>query len=330
MGNHSTHDVWVYIEQDSAGQPVNASLELLSEGRKLADLMGRGLAGILIGYDNRRGIQEASLYGADRLITVEGDEYSSYSTDAYTAVLYYLVKKYEPDVLMMGATPDGRDLAPRLASRLKTGLTADCTEIGYDAETECVRWTRPAFSGNLLATIVCPDRRPQMGTVRQGVFQKKKMTGIHPVIIRETFHVPACDIRTEILEIIRDAGTEGLDLENADIIVSGGRGARDAGGFELIKKLAYALGGSVGASRAAVDDGLISRAHQVGQTGKTVKPKIYIACGISGAIQHQAGMNGAELIVAINNDPDAPIFSIADYGIVGDMFEVIPELIDSL
>mgnify|MGYP002627239033 CR=1 FL=1 len=156
------------------------------------------------------------------------------------------------------------------------------------------------------------------------------MTGIHPVIIRETFHVPACDIRTEILEIIRDAGTEGLDLENADIIVSGGRGARDAGGFELIKELACALGGSVGASRAAVDDGLISRAHQVGQTGKTVKPKIYIACGISGAIQHQAGMNGAELIVAINNDPDAPIFSIADYGIVGDMFEVIPELIDSL
>lgn len=330
MNEIKAHDIWVYLESGRHGMPDSTGLELLGEGRKLADSKGCSLAGIMIGYENEEGIHEARMYGADYIIVIEGREFERYTTDAYTSALHYLVKKYDPDVLMIGATADGRDLAPRLAARLRTGLTADCTGIGYDSKTGCVEWTRPAFSGNLLATIVCPERRPQMGTVRRGVFQKKRSEEKLSEVIREDFHFASSGIRTEILEILRDAGEDGCDLENADIIVSGGKGVKDAAGFRLIRELADELGGSVGASRAAVDEGMISRAHQVGQTGKTVSPRLYIACGISGAIQHQAGMNKAETIIAINSDPDAPIFRIADYGIAGDLFEVIPVLIEEI
>ena len=218
------------------------------------------------------------------------------------------------------------DLAPRIACRLKTGLTADCTALDIDEESGNVAWTRPAFGGNLMATILCPDHRPQIGTIRPGVFKKGDSADGRAKVIREEIHMDKKDIRTRIVELIREMESDKVDLEGAEIIVSGGRGVGGPNGFGPVKELAKALGASVGASRAAVDAGWISYSHQVGQTGKTVAPRLYIACGISGAIQHLAGMSGSDVIVAINKDPDAPIFGAADYGVVGDLFEVLPVL----
>lgn len=232
--------------------------------------------------------------------------------------------------MLIGATPNGRDLGPRLSCRLGTGLTADCTALDIDEASGNIAWTRPAFGGNLMAVILCPDHRPQLGTVRPGVFKKPDVCEDRAEIIREDFHVPADQIRTTLLETIREASAEIVDLEGADIIVSGGRGVGGAEGFRVIRELADVLGGTVGASRAAVDEGWISHSHQVGQTGKTVGPKLYIACGISGAIQHLAGMSSSDVIVAINKDFDAPIFGIADYGFVGNLFEIVPLLTDEI
>ena len=229
---------------------------------------------------------------------------------------------------MIGATNVGRDMGPRLSCRLKTGLTADCTAVDYDEETGNIAWTRPTFGGNLLAVIMCPAHRPQIGTVRPGVFKKgERKPENQPEIIREAISVKPERIRTRLVEVLKEAGAGSVNLENAEIIVSGGRGIGGPKGFELLQELADLLGGEVGASRAAVDSDWIGHVHQVGQTGKTVGPKLYIACGISGAIQHVAGMSGSDTIVAINKDPDAPIFNIADYGIVGDLYTVIPALI---
>ena len=228
--------------------------------------------------------------------------------------------------MLIGATPNGRDMGPRLSSRLQTGLTADCTGLAIDEETGCVAWTRPAFGGNLMATILCTDHRPQLGTVRPGVFKKPAAGEAKAEITKVDFSFPAEGIRTEILEVIKETAGELVDLEGADIIVAGGRGVGSAEGFAPVRELAEALGATVGASRAAVDAGWISHSHQVGQTGKTVGPKLYIACGISGAIQHLAGMSASDVIVAINKDADAPIFGVADYGIVGNLFEVLPAL----
>ena len=229
---------------------------------------------------------------------------------------------------MIGATNVGRDMEPRLSCRLKTGLTADCTAVDYDEETGNIAWTRPTFGGNLLAVIMCPAHRPQIGTVRPGVFKKgERKPENQPEIIREAISVKPERIRTRLVEVLKEAGAGSVNLENAEIIVSGGRGIGGPKGFELLQELADLLGGEVGASRAAVDSDWIGHVHQVGQTGKTVGPKLYIACGISGAIQHVAGMSGSDTIVAINKDPDAPIFNIADYGIVGDLYTVIPALI---
>ena len=229
---------------------------------------------------------------------------------------------------MIGATNVGRDMGPRLSCRLKTGLTADCTAVDYDEETGNIAWTRPTFGGNLLAVIMCPAHRPQIGTVRPGVFKKgERKPENQPEIIREAISVKPERIRTRLVEVLKEAGAGSVNLENAEIIVSGGRGIGGSKGFELLQELADLLGGEVGASRAAVDSDWIGHVHQVGQTGKTVGPKLYIACGISGAIQHVAGMSGSDTIVAINKDPDAPIFNIADYGIVGDLYTVIPALI---
>lgn len=229
---------------------------------------------------------------------------------------------------MIGATNVGRDMGPRLSCRLKTGLTADCTAVDYDEETGNIAWTRPTFRGNLLAVIMCPAHRPQIGTVRPGVFKKgERKPENQPEIIREAISVKPERIRTRLVEVLKEAGAGSVNLENAEIIVSGGRGIGGPKGFELLQELADLLGGEVGASRAAVDSDWIGHVHQVGQTGKTVGPKLYIACGISGAIQHVAGMSGSDTIVAINKDPDAPIFNIADYGIVGDLYTVIPALI---
>jgi electron transfer flavoprotein alpha subunit len=227
---------------------------------------------------------------------------------------------------MIGATNNGRDMGPRFSSRVGTGLTADCTSLDIDEETGNVAWTRPAFGGNLMATIMCPDHRPQCGTVRPGVFKKPEAGENKAEVIKEDFHVAPEEIRTTLLEVIKEAGGEIVDLEGADVIVAGGRGVGGPEGFAPIKELADLLGGVVGASRAAVDSGWIAHSHQVGQTGKTVGPKVYIACGISGAIQHVAGMSSSDCIIAINKDEDASIFNIADYGIVGDLFEVVPAL----
>ncbi len=321
-----TKDLWVFIETNEDGSPKKVGLELLNPGRNLAAKQGGKLVAVVIGNNVAASVEEAGRYGADQVIVVEGPEYEKYTTDAYAIALVHLCEKYGPTTVMVGATNVGRDLAPRVTARIGTGLTADCTSIDIDEESGNVAWTRPAFGGNLMATILCPDHRPQFGTVRPGVFKKPAETENKAEVIREEFHVAPEQIRTKLVDVIREAAEELVDLEGAEIIVSGGRGVGGPEGFAPVKELADALGGVVGASRAAVDAGWISHSHQVGQTGKTVGPKLYIACGISGAIQHMAGMSGSDTIVAINKDPDANIFSIADYGIVGDLFKVLPVL----
>ena len=321
-----TKDLWVLIETKEDGSAKNVGLELLNPGRMLADKQGGALVAVVIGNNVEESVKAASAHGADKVIVVEGEEYQLYTTDAYATALCTLVEKYGPTSMMIGATPHGRDLGPRVSCRLQTGLTADCTALDIDEESGNVAWTRPAFGGNLMATIICPDHRPQIGTVRPGVFKKSDPTEGKAEVIREDIHVAPDQIRTKLLESIKEAAGEMVDLEGAEIIVSGGRGVGGPEGFAPVKELADALGGVVGASRAAVDAGWIAHAHQVGQTGKTVGPKLYIACGISGAIQHVAGMSSSDYIVAINKDPDAPIFDIADYGLVGNLFEVLPLL----
>lgn len=319
-------NVWVFIEV-VRGKIKGVSLELLGQGRKMADDLGEKLVAIIPGNEIEDFAKMAIHYGADEAIVVDQKELKDYSTDGYTKAMCTLIKKYNPAVLLIGATNNGRDLGPRVSSRMQTGLTADCTELGVDSETRLVKWTRPAFGGNLMATILCPDYRPQIGTVRPGVFKKpEEDTGRKGEIIHETVEFGPDEIRTRIVEVITEAGGADVNLEEAEIIVSGGRGVGGPEGFEVLKELADEIGAQIGASRAAVDSGWISSLHQVGQTGKSVGPKIYIACGISGAIQHVAGMSSSDVIIAINKDPDAQIFNIADYGIVGDLFEIIPEL----
>ena len=319
-------NVWVFIEV-VRGKIKGVSLELLGQGRKMADDLGEKLVAIIPGNEIEDFAKMAIHYGADEAIVVDQKELKDYSTDGYTKAMCTLIKKYNPAVLLIGATNNGRDLGPRVSSRMQTGLTAACTELGVDSETRLVKWTRPAFGGNLMATILCPDHRPQIGTVRPGVFKKpEEDTGRKGEIIHETVEFGPDEIRTRIVEVITEAGGADVNLEEAEIIVSGGRGVGGPEGFEVLKELADEIGAQIGASRAAVDSGWISSLHQVGQTGKSVGPKIYIACGISGAIQHVAGMSSSDVIIAINKDPDAPIFNIADYGIVGDLFEIIPEL----
>lgn len=322
-------DVWVYIEM-AEGSPRNVSLELVGEGRKLADATGEKLAAVLMG-DKVEGVaQDLFANGADLVYLVEAPELAHYNTDGYTAVVTDLINQYKPSVILLGATNDGRDLGPRVACRVGTGLTADCTDLGIDEASGLVAWTRPAFGGNIMATILCPDHRPQMGTVRPSVFKKPVADATKTgEIIRVASVAKAEDIRTQLIEVIKVC-TGSCNLEEAEIIVSGGRGMGKAENFSLIEDLANVLGGSVGASRAAVDAGWKPHMHQVGQTGKTVGPKVYIACGISGAIQHLAGMSSSDVIIAINKDADAPIFNMADYGIVGDANEILPILTEEL
>ena len=325
-----TKDLWVFVETNEDGTAKNVGIELLTPGKMMAGKQGGALVAVVIGNNVDEAVKAASEHGADKVIVVDGPEYAHYTTDAYAIALCTLVEKYGPTSMLIGATNNGRDLGPRVSCRLKTGLTADCTGLDIDEESGNVAWTRPAFGGNLMATILCPDHRPQIGTVRPGVFKKSDAGEAKAEIIKEDIHVDAKDIRTQILELIKEADGENVDLEGAEIIVSGGRGVGGPEGFEPVKALADALGGVVGASRAAVDAGWIAHAHQVGQTGKTVGPKLYIACGISGAIQHVAGMSGSDCIVAINKDPEAPIFDIADYGVVGNLFEVLPVLTEEI
>ena len=317
--------VWVFIEQ-SHGEIKGVAHELLGEGRKLADELGEELAGVLIGNGVEAQAKDVFASGADKVYLVEGPEYDHYNTEAYTVAFVDLIQKYTPSAILVGATNDGRDLGPRVAARVRTGLCADCTNLSIDAETKLVLWTRPAFGGNIMADILCPEHRPQMGTVRPKVFKKPtpdfSRTG---EVIKVASKVKESDLKVKLLEILAVC-TSNCKLEEADIIVSGGRGLGKPENFAAIEALAEAMGGAVGASRAAVDAGWKPALHQVGQTGKTVGPKIYIACGISGAIQHLAGMSSSDTIIAINKDADAPIFKVADYGIVGDVMEVLPLL----
>ena len=358
-------NVWVFCEQRQ-GKMMPTTFELISEGRKLADELGVELCGILLG-DNVDGIaKELGGYGADKVYVYNSPLLKDYTTDAYTKVITDAVEEIKPEILLFGASNIGRDLAPRCAARLHTGLCADCTHLDIDMPiyknflreastlpeerieklgtvkingqdhdvSRDIKMTRPAFGGHLMASIFCPRFRPAMATVRPGVMKKRefcadcaeKVEILHP-----TFELSASDIKTEVVETVK-AAKKLVDLIGADFIVSVGRGiSKDVeGGIKLAEELAEVLGGVVGSSRACVDAGWITADHQVGQTGKTVHPKVYVALGISGAIQHKAGMQDSECIIAVNKNENAPIFEVADYGIVGDLFKVVPELIESI
>ncbi len=322
-------DVWVFAEQRQ-GTLTPVVVELLGEGRKLADKLGVKLCALLVGSNVKDLIQTLIHYGADRVYFVDNELLEKYTTDGYSKAVCIAVESYKPEIIMMGATHIGRDLAPRIASKLNTGLTADCTGLEIDPEDGKLRQTRPAFGGNLMATIICPETRPQMCTVRPGVMDKAiKDTNKTGETIEIEVDISQKDIRTKVLEIVK-IKRDMIPLTDADVIVSGGMGIKNAEGFKMLKELADVLGGTLGASRATVDAGWIDKSRQVGQTGTTVRPKLYIACGISGAIQHLAGMQESGMIVAINTNPNAPIFEVADYGIVGDVYEVVPQLIELL
>lgn len=319
------HGVWVFAEQKE-GKIADVTFELLGEGKRLASELEEPLSAILIGDQVEEAAQELIYYGADQVFLAQSPQVKDFLEDPYTEVMVEIIREYRPNIILLGATAIGRSLAPKVATRLETGLTADCTGLEVDKKDRNLLQTRPAFGGNLMATILCPKRRPQMATVRHKVFKKAERDESRSgEIIRFDFSGRKLTQRAELLEVLIEAG-QTVNLSEADIIVSGGRGLGDPANFRLLEELALALGGAVGASRAAVDSGWIPYAHQVGQTGKTVCPKIYIACGIHGAVQHLAGMQSSDIIVAINKNPEAPIFNVATYGIVGDALEVVPAL----
>lgn len=329
--------IWVYAGHLD-GKLIMSTLELLGKGRELSDKIDADLAAILVGYEVRSLADELISYGADKVYLAEHEKLRDYTTMPYARVLCDLIRKEKPEIVLFVADTTGRDLAPRIAARLETGLTADCTDLDigdYEDKITGKKYEkvlyqiRPAFGGDVMATIVNPEHRPQMATVRPGAFTAlKKDPERRGEIISYKVELKDTDHVTEVLEVVRKE--REINLENAEIIVSGGRGVGSMEGFKLIKKLAHVLGAQVGASRAAVDAGWIPYSHQVGLTGQTVKPDIYIACGISGAIQHLVGMKNSKIIVAVNKDPKAPIFDVADYGIVGDLFEVVPKLIEKI
>lgn len=342
-------NVWVFAEQRH-GKLMNVALELVGEGYKLSREIGGDtkVCAILIGNNVEHLLDELYAYGADSVYVLEDALLENYTTDGYAKVMTDAINTYKPEIVIFGATHIGRDLAPRIAARLDTGLTADCTRLdvnvanyrdyleknttasltGLDTEADSkgLKQTRPAFGGNLMATIVTPNTRPQMATVRPGVMAKReKVEGAGGERVDVKVRLSEEDIHVEILEVVK-AAKELVSLTDADIICSGGRGLGDASGFDLIRQFAEKIGGVVGASRAAVDAGWIDPSHQVGQTGTTVKPHIYFACGISGAIQHLAGMQTSDIIVAINKDPECPMMKLADFAIEGDLKKVIPEI----
>jgi len=317
--------VWVFAEQrDGVIQKV--SLELLGKGREIADQLGVPLTAVLLGNNVESLTARLGAHGADKVLCVEHPLLENYTTDGYAKVLCDLVNEKKPEIILIGATFIGRDLGPRVAARLSTGLTADCTGLEIDKESKNLMMTRPAFGGNLMATIECAEHRPQMATVRPGVFEKpEEDPGRKAEVEKIEPELSPEDIRTHVEKKVKLA-KEQVDISEARYIVSGGRGMGSKENFKVLKELADALGGVVGSSRAAVDSGWMDKAFQVGQTGKTVRPTVYIACGISGAIQHLAGMQESDFIIAINKDENAPIMKIADIAIVGDVFKVVPEM----
>lgn len=323
------HGVWVFAEQRE-GKLMQVAIELLGEGKKLAAAVGCELCAVLCGQGVENLADELFAYGADKVYYADAPELAQYTTDAYTKTIYEAIETYKPEIVLLGATHIGRDLGPCLAVKCNTGLTADCTKLEINPETKGIMQTRPAFGGNLMATIVCPNHRPQMSTVRPGVMAKaEKVEGRKGELIHLAPAFAEGDIRTKVIEVVKSA-KEMISLTDAEVIVSGGMGLGKPEGFELLKKLADRFGGTIAASRAAVDAGWIDHAYQVGQTGTTVKPKIYFACGISGAIQHVAGMQDSGLIIAINTNDGAPIFDIADIGITGDLYKVIPAILEEM
>jgi len=324
----SYRGVWVFAEQ-RRGSLSSISFELLGAGRRLADKLEVELTAVLLGHDISGEAQELIYHGADRVIVVDHEKLRDFHDDSYAEVLARLIEEEKPEIVLTGATSMGRSFIPKVAAKLGTGLTADCTGLEIDDRGNLVQ-TRPAFGGNIMATIICPNHRPQMATVRHKVMKPAERDESRSgEIVRKDVDFSTVNVRTSLVEFVEEV-EDTVNIAEADIIVSGGRGLGGPENFELIRKLARVLGGAVGASRAAVDAGWIPYSHQVGQTGKTVCPKLYIACGISGAIQHLAGMQSSEVIVAINKDPDAPIFNVATFGIVGDLFEVVPALIKKL
>jgi electron transfer flavoprotein alpha subunit len=319
--------VWIFAEQRS-GKVASVAYELLGIGRNLADGLKTELSAILFGAPESEA-QELIKWGADKVYFSKDQIFEKFNDEPYSQLITSLIREHKPEIVLAGATPIGRSFIPRVAARLRTGLTADCTALEIDKETGNILQIRPAFGGNIMATILCPNNRPQMSTVRPRVMKRGQYDEDR---VGEIINLKAegITLRTKVLETIKEVSDITVNLQEADIIVSGGRGLGDPKGFKLIEELAELLGGAVGSSRAAVDAGWISYRHQVGQTGKTVCPKIYFACGISGAVQHLVGMQSSDIIIAINKNQDAPIFNIATYGIVGDLYEIVPLLIKKI
>jgi electron transfer flavoprotein alpha subunit len=323
-------DIWVFAEQDN-GVLKSVVLELLGKGRDLAEELGQRLCAVLVGSKVDHLIPELAAHGADVVYLVEDDIFGSYSTQAYTAALATLISRHQPNILLYGATHKGRDLAPSVAANLGLGLTADCTGLSIEPQDKLLLQTRPAFGGNLMADIICPNTRPQMATVRSHVMKSlEAQPGRTCDVVREDIEVSPRSITTKILEVISSTTGGEKKVEEANIVVSGGRGLGSEKGFQLVKNLAEALGGAVGCSRGAVEAGWMSKTRQVGQSGKTVSPELYIAIGISGCIQHVVGMRSSRVIIAINNDSAAPILEVADLGVVGDLFEIVPALTEAI
>lgn len=316
--------VWIFAEQKD-GKVANVAFELLGEGTKLAAKLNTKVSAVLLGEGMDNSSKELIARGADIVYVVDNPKLHHYNDESYSEIFVQLVREYKPEIILMGATTYGRSLGPKVSSILNTGLTADCTSLEIDTEKRMLLQTRPAFGGNLMATIICPNNRPQMSTVRPKVMKALEPDYTrHGEIIVPSVNIPG-DTVTKVLEVINSL-VEKVNLTEADIIVSAGRGIGDPKNLKYVEELASVLGAAVGASRAVVDAGWIDYSHQVGQTGKTVGPKIYFACGISGAVQHLAGMSSSDTIIAINKNPDAPIFKIANIGLVGDLFEILPAL----
>jgi electron transfer flavoprotein alpha subunit len=317
--------VWVFIEQKN-GKIQSVSYELLGKAQELARVLNVPVGAVLIGNDMDDQLDDLAWHGADIIYLVQAPEISNFQDEPYTNILVKLIQKYKPEIVLCGATAIGRSLISRVAVKIKTGLTADCTGLDIDPRRKILLQTRPAFGGNIMATIISPNYRPQMATVRhkvmQPIFPDKRRKA---EIITEKFDSACYFSRTRLLDIVEEVETL-VNLAEADIIVSGGRGMAGLENFKMLEALAHVLGAAVGASRAAVDAGWMPYSHQVGQTGRTVAPKVYIACGISGQIQHLVGMQSSKIIVAVNKDPEAPIFKVATFGIVGDLFQIIPAL----
>lgn len=330
MDENVVPSVFVFAEQvDNHITPV--SFELIAKARELAEKLECEVVALLLGEKVEELVQPLFSYGANKVILCEDPALAQYRTEPYTHAISTMIGQYKPQVVLYGATSIGRDLAPRVAGRIHTGLTADCTSLDIEEETNRLLMTRPAFGGNLMATIVCPDHQPAMATVRPGVMVKRLPdANASGEAIKFELDFVEDDRYTTVLEVIKKAAATKHNIEDAKILVAGGRGMKGEEGFAILQELADVLGGEVASSRAAVDAGWQDKARQVGQTGKTVRPNLYIACGISGAIQHMAGMEESDFIIAINSDSTAPIFNIADVGIVGDVFKIVPKLTEAI